>query len=580
MDRRIRRGPFRTLVVALAAVAAVAAFLAAPGCYFDEDPSDVWGAIDPIIAQWNRTGLAACLERPDGPERDACLLRHRTARARAQWLRSRLADAFGSAVGDWWDSGIDALGETLRELAWSAPPNFGSPLGPDGELSLEILCLRSEGKYEVAGESSMVEVRLGRRGYRSGTPSGRITLELSPDGAGGFTGNLDDFELDGVTGPVRKVQDGAPAPVAIDASGRGTMGFRAFVDHSELPSSFPWWIELPVERLDPDTLRISTGGMVPAETIFPSMPLDDDCNGNGRPDDVDIRDGTSRDCDRDGIPDECEAAGDRDADGVPDACAIAEGMASDRNENGVPDDCEARIERAFAFNIYCEWCSWVSSDPSAGYMPVHAWREGDLADRLAYHPDRGWGYEVLRPRHRGSAASDPWPTPPAPTASTSTPARASTRAGSAPRASPRSVARRPPATPRRPAPRRGSRPRASSSGSTSRTAGTGSSPRSGTRRAPARTGSSSRTEGRAPLPASERATRSSSRTSTRPSTPSGRRSRRFRGRESTPRSASAGGTPGRETASGRTRPSCAWMPGASRRRALRRARPSRSRRAI
>ena len=58
-----------------------------------------------------------------------------------------------------------------------------------------------------------------------------------------------------------------------------------------------------------------------------------DCNGNGIGDGDDISDGTSSDCNANGIPDECEA--DCDSDGLPDDCEV------DCNSNGTPDDCES-----------------------------------------------------------------------------------------------------------------------------------------------------------------------------------------------------------------------------------------------
>lgn len=63
-----------------------------------------------------------------------------------------------------------------------------------------------------------------------------------------------------------------------------------------------------------------------------------DCNGNGVPDEIEIRDGSVNDCDESGIPDPCKI--DCDGDGIPDVCAIAMGIARDGNENGIPDACE------------------------------------------------------------------------------------------------------------------------------------------------------------------------------------------------------------------------------------------------
>ncbi len=67
-----------------------------------------------------------------------------------------------------------------------------------------------------------------------------------------------------------------------------------------------------------------------------------DCNQNGITDATDIAHGTSRDCDVNGIPDECEA--DTDEDGVIDACdncpAVANADQRDGDGNGVGDACQ------------------------------------------------------------------------------------------------------------------------------------------------------------------------------------------------------------------------------------------------
>ena len=82
-----------------------------------------------------------------------------------------------------------------------------------------------------------------------------------------------------------------------------------------------------------------------------------DCNGNGRPDDEDIAEGVSEDCNGSMIPDECEidttndcdgnavldeceTLPDCDGDGVSDCEAIAEG-AQDCDANGIPDTCDS-----------------------------------------------------------------------------------------------------------------------------------------------------------------------------------------------------------------------------------------------
>ena len=69
-----------------------------------------------------------------------------------------------------------------------------------------------------------------------------------------------------------------------------------------------------------------------------------DCNENGLPDNWDISQGTSQDCNGNVVPDECDiAAGtsqDCNANGVPDECDISAGTSQDVNGNGIPDECE------------------------------------------------------------------------------------------------------------------------------------------------------------------------------------------------------------------------------------------------
>ena len=67
-----------------------------------------------------------------------------------------------------------------------------------------------------------------------------------------------------------------------------------------------------------------------------------DCNGNGVPDDCDIKSGFSKDCNANGIPDECEE--DCNKNGIPDDCDIAGGTSQDTNSNGIPDECEPPCE--------------------------------------------------------------------------------------------------------------------------------------------------------------------------------------------------------------------------------------------
>jgi hypothetical protein len=66
-----------------------------------------------------------------------------------------------------------------------------------------------------------------------------------------------------------------------------------------------------------------------------------DCDCNGFPDSCDIAAGRAGDCDADGIADACEP--DCNGNGIPDDCDIAEGRSLDANTNGFPDECEIAL---------------------------------------------------------------------------------------------------------------------------------------------------------------------------------------------------------------------------------------------
>lgn len=69
-------------------------------------------------------------------------------------------------------------------------------------------------------------------------------------------------------------------------------------------------------------------------------PFFPDCNHNGVLDTTDVANGTSSDCDGDGLPDECEIIGDDCNDnGIPDPCDFLSGVLTDVDHDGVPDQC-------------------------------------------------------------------------------------------------------------------------------------------------------------------------------------------------------------------------------------------------
>ena len=73
--------------------------------------------------------------------------------------------------------------------------------------------------------------------------------------------------------------------------------------------------------------------IIPAPTLV-------DCNSNLVHDALDIAAGTSMDCDRNGVPDECGIATDCNSNGINDSCDITSGLSADINSNGRPDECE------------------------------------------------------------------------------------------------------------------------------------------------------------------------------------------------------------------------------------------------
>ncbi|MFQ5499637.1 MAG: hypothetical protein ACE5FH_08185 [Candidatus Zixiibacteriota bacterium] len=119
------------------------------------------------------------------------------------------------------------------------------------------------------------------------------------------------------------------------------------------------WLKMTVTPTGPGTVQFTTDSFAigfsvhqpvfvdmnsnfiePALVALPIIVLSGDCNGNGIDDLIDIVNGTSADCDDNGIPDECEQFQDCNSNGIPDACEIADGTVPDCNGNNVPDQCD------------------------------------------------------------------------------------------------------------------------------------------------------------------------------------------------------------------------------------------------
>jgi hypothetical protein len=104
---------------------------------------------------------------------------------------------------------------------------------------------------------------------------------------------------------------------------------------------------------------------------WPEPPLVD-CNGNGIHDAYDLSDGTSRDCDGSGIPDECEYdfSNDCNENGIDDLCDVADGTSGDADGDFVPDECECsgdatRDGIVNVDDIIAVILAWGSNDPDA-----------------------------------------------------------------------------------------------------------------------------------------------------------------------------------------------------------------------
>jgi hypothetical protein len=79
--------------------------------------------------------------------------------------------------------------------------------------------------------------------------------------------------------------------------------------------------------------QFTTKASAVVTVVYQFTPPIIDCNGNLIDDMLDIQNGTSQDCNQNGIPDECEP--DCDRDGIPDDCEIG-----DCDGDGIPDDCD------------------------------------------------------------------------------------------------------------------------------------------------------------------------------------------------------------------------------------------------
>src|SRR5262245_53005936 len=80
--------------------------------------------------------------------------------------------------------------------------------------------------------------------------------------------------------------------------------------------------------------------LLPAFFVLHSGLPAADCNSNGLEDAVETSNGTSPDCNRDGVPDTCQHFGDCNRNNLSDLCDLLEGREQDCDLNGTLDACE------------------------------------------------------------------------------------------------------------------------------------------------------------------------------------------------------------------------------------------------
>ena len=127
-----------------------------------------------------------------------------------------------------------------------------------------------------------------------------------------------------------KPRYGATVLLDVPENAEGTFVVSLYPEHTEAMHTF-WgpniWTTMPIPALAPAIITL------PA-----------DCNLNGVEDAQDIADGTSDDCNENGVPDECiEREADCNGNLQPDECDIADHTSLDVNQNSVPDECEPSI---------------------------------------------------------------------------------------------------------------------------------------------------------------------------------------------------------------------------------------------
>lgn len=170
--------------------------------------------------------------------------------------------------------------------------------------------------------------------------------------------------LSGVFGGVGNIGDD---PIMADPD---SGDYRLTLGSPCLNSGDPGYLVLPDETDLEGDPRVLLGRVDIGADEF--LYQEEDCNGNGVPDDQDIADGVSADCNTNQIPDECELdfglSADCNNNQTPDECDIDAGTSDDCGGNGVPDECEPDCNDNGEPDD-CDILNEVSTDCNANGVP-------------------------------------------------------------------------------------------------------------------------------------------------------------------------------------------------------------------
>jgi hypothetical protein len=279
----------------------------------------------------------------------------------------------------------------------------------------------------VAGSSTYVTVLPGNGDGTFGTPT-------NFNGGGNSATNLywaplrvTDVNLDGLPDVIANTPIGFNVSMHINDGNGGLPLSGGIVFNPINPGDGRY---LVVDDLDADgdedfvTALVVTNNLSVAlnQTTSPASP---DCNANAQVDSCDIA-GASQDCQSDGIPDECQLAGndcngngtldecemtDCNGNGVLDACDVVNGASIDNNGNGVPDECDstsaptAQSSGSRSLTVTVGGGGGVAStggevaiyitSPSFPCLSMYVEEDGTLGETAVFQSPEVWGGEVV-----------------------------------------------------------------------------------------------------------------------------------------------------------------------------------------